>query len=155
MNSVIIKPFAPGLEKDFIRLNINWIQTYFRLEESDLKVLNNPKVKIIDKGGEIFFAIEEATQKVIGCCALIRHSADEWELAKMAVDPKAHNHGTGFQLGTAVIQEARLRGAKTLFLEGNTRMEASIHLYRKLGFIETEIDHAAYERCNIKMRILF
>ena len=155
MNSVIIKPFSQNLEKDFIRLNKNWIQTYFRLEESDLKVLNNPKEIIIDKGGEIFFAIEEATQKVIGCCALIRHSDDQWELAKMAVDPEAHNHGTGFQLGTAIIQEARLRGARTLFLEGNTRMAASIHLYRKLGFTEAPINHAAYERCDIMMEIRF
>jgi N-acetylglutamate synthase and related acetyltransferases len=140
------------MEKDFIRLNENWIKTYFRLEESDIKTLSNPK-KIIDKGGQIFFAINEDAQKVIGCCALIRHSAETWELAKMAVDPDAQSHGAGFLLGSAIISEARHRGAKLLFLEGNTRMEASIHLYRKLGFTETEIDQAAYERCNIKMVI--
>ena len=155
MNSIIIKPFSPDLENDFIRLNRNWISTYFQLEESDLKVLSDPKSKIIDHGGEILFAMDETTLKVIGCCALIRHTPEVWELAKMAVDPEAHNHGAGFRLGTAVIQEARLRGARTLFLEGNTRMAASIHLYRKLGFTEVPINHAAYERCDIMMEIRF
>lgn len=154
MNTFVILPFAPALAKDFIRLNKNWIKTYFRLEESDIKTLNNPQ-KIIDNGGEIFFSVDEATQVAIGCCALIRHTAENWELAKMAVDPNAQSRGIGFQLGMAVIEEARTRGASTLFLEGNTRMKASIHLYRKLGFREVPIDYAAYERCDIKMEIQF
>lgn len=154
MNIFVIHPFAPALAKDFIRLNENWIKTYFRLEESDIKTLSNPQ-KIIDNGGEIYFAVDEASQVVIGCCALIRHTAENWELAKMAVDPNAQSRGIGFQLGMAVIEEARRRGASTLFLEGNTRMKASIQLYRKLGFREVPIDHTAYERCDIKMEIPF
>lgn len=154
MNTFVIQNFSPALAKDFIRLNENWIKTYFRLEESDIKTLSNPQ-KIIDNGGEIFFAVDEATQEVIGCCALIYHASGNWELAKMAVDPNVQSHGIGFQLGIAVIEEARKRGALTLFLEGNTRMKASIHLYRKLGFHEVPIDYAAYERCDIKMEIQF
>lgn len=151
MDTIVIRPYSPDLLPDFISLNKNWISTYFRLEESDLKVLNNPKEKIIDQGGEIFFAQDSLSLKVTGCCALIRHSAKVWELAKMAVDPGVQSQGIGYRLGSAAITEARKRGAQTLFLEGNTRMEASIHLYRKLGFKETPIEHAAYERCNIKM----
>lgn len=43
---------------DFIRLNREWIERYFRLEPCDLKILGNPEAEIIDKGGEIFFAVE-------------------------------------------------------------------------------------------------
>lgn len=35
--------------------------------------------------------------------------------------------------------------------EGNTRLEASIALYRKLGFHEIPLQGNAYERCDILM----
>lgn len=56
---------------DFIRLNREWIERYFRLEPCDLKILGNPEAEIIDKGGEIFFAVEN--DAVIGTCALVYH----------------------------------------------------------------------------------
>lgn len=56
---------------DFIRLNREWIERYFRLEPCDLKILGNPEAEIIDKGGEIFFAVKN--DAVIGTCALVYH----------------------------------------------------------------------------------
>ena len=41
----------------------------------------------------------------------------------------------------------------TFFLEGNTRLEASIALYRKLGFKEIPLEGNAYERCDILMAL--
>lgn len=73
---------------DFIRLNREWIERYFRLESCDLKILGNPEAEIIDKGGEIFFAVEN--DAVIGTCALVYHpDTESYELAKMAVSPAA------------------------------------------------------------------
>ena len=56
---------------DFIRLNREWIERYFRLEPADWKVLSDPEGVIIQKGGQIFFVEEEG--KVLGCCALVMH----------------------------------------------------------------------------------
>ncbi|MBQ8531702.1 MAG: hypothetical protein IJ430_11195 [Parabacteroides sp.] len=39
---------------DFIRLNREWIEKFFHLELSDLKILGDPEGKIIRTGGEIF-----------------------------------------------------------------------------------------------------
>lgn len=39
---------------DFVRLNREWIEKFFHLEPSDLKILGDPEGKIIRTGGEIF-----------------------------------------------------------------------------------------------------
>jgi len=41
-----------------------------------------------------------------------------------------------------------------IFLEGNTRLAPSIHLYRKLGFREIPLDGHTYERCDILMEMI-
>ena len=37
------------------------------------------------------------------------------------------------------------------YLEGNTRLKASIAIYRSLGFVEIPLRGNAYERCDILM----
>ncbi|MBQ9651842.1 MAG: GNAT family N-acetyltransferase [Prevotella sp.] len=91
---------------------------------------------------------------VVGCCALINHpDKDSYELAKMAVSPKTQGHHVGHQLGIALIDYAREIGAKRLYLEGNTKLEVSIHLYRKLGFHEISLEGSSYDRCDIVMEL--
>jgi N-acetylglutamate synthase-like GNAT family acetyltransferase len=91
---------------------------------------------------------------ILGCCALIHHPQnDTYELAKMAVDPAAQGLGLGFKLGSALVDYAKSIGAKEIFLEANTRLVASIHLYRRLGFKPVENYHAAYSRCDLFMTL--
>ena len=149
MAEVSIQLYEPKYKQDFIRLNKEWITTYFELEKSDIEILENVK-DIISNGGQIFVAL--SSKEVVGCCALVRHKdSDTHELAKMAVSPAAQGLGIGRMLGEALVGYARKSGVKRLFLEGNTKMEASIILYRKLGFEEVPIDNSAYKRCNIMM----
>ena len=109
---------------------------------------------IIGNGGQIFLALDDNSGEVVGCCALINHpDKDSYELAKMAVSPKTQGHHVGHQLGTALIDYARKIRAKRLYLEGNTKLEASIHLYRKLGFHEISLEGSTYDRCDIIMEL--
>jgi GNAT superfamily N-acetyltransferase len=153
MEELRIEFYQPSYQKDFVRLNSEWIKTFFHLESSDQAVFNDPKGYILNKGGQIFFAVNEIG-KPVGCCALIAHSKPEkYELAKMAVTPRYQGKGVGSLLGEAVLAYARSNGYKKLFLEGNTKMEASIGLYRKLGFKAVPKYRASYKRCNIMMEL--
>ena len=150
---VRIITYEPQYKQDFIRLNQQWIETYFKLEESDLKTFAHIEEYIIGRGGQIFLAIDDE-ERVVGCCALIPHpEKDSHELAKMAVSPDAQGKGIGRQLGEALLAYARSHGVKRIFLEGNTHLEASIALYRRLGFKEIPLIDNAYERCDILMEI--
>jgi 3-methyladenine DNA glycosylase AlkD/GNAT superfamily N-acetyltransferase len=147
-----ILEWSSDLTTHFIRLNKQWIEHFFKLEKCDLETLGNPKSVIIDNGGQIFFA--RLGSEIIGCCALIHHPNDDtYELAKMAVDPNAQNCGAGFKLGTAVIEYAKRIGVNEIFLEANTKLAASVHLHEKLGFRAVKDYHAAYDRCNLFIKL--
>ena len=150
-NAISIVSYEARYKNEFKRLNEAWISEYFEMEETDHKVLDHPEQYIIDSGGEILFAVERDT--VAGTCALIRMDDGpfDFELAKMAVDPMFRGRGIGQQLGAAIIDRARILGAKTIFLESNTILAPAISLYRKLGFVETERQPTPYARGNIHM----
>lgn len=149
-----IVKYSPELEQAFIRLNKEWISTYFHIEEHDEEVFADIKKNIIDTGGEIFFALSEGVPA--GCCALIHRGKDnplgEWELAKMAVSARYRGQGIGNRLMEALINEAVQHGISSIYLEGNTGLTASINMYRKFGFREIPLDKKNYERVDILMK---
>jgi N-acetylglutamate synthase-like GNAT family acetyltransferase len=148
-----ITTYEPQYKQDFIRLNQQWIETFFKLEQSDLDTFAHIEDSIIGRGGQIFFAIDDS-ERVMGCCALKPHpESDSHELAKMAVSPDAQGKGIGRKLGKALLDYARSHDVKRIFLEGNTRLEASIALYRKLGFKEIPLKGNVYKRCDILMEL--
>jgi GNAT superfamily N-acetyltransferase len=141
----------------FRKLNEEWITNYFWLEESDIHILNDPQKHILDKGGNVFIALQN--NKPVGTCALLVRDGITCELAKMAVDPMVQGCGIGYLLGKALIEIAKERGFSRIVLEGNDKMEASLALYRKLGFKEIPFefnihDATFHRRCNVFMELI-
>lgn len=153
--NMLVIDYQPEFKQAFTALNKEWISTYFKLEEADYKVLNDPDQSIIAKGGHIFVAVYEG--EAVGVCALLRdtHAEYTFELAKMAVSPKVQGKGAGWLLAQAVIARAKSLGAQNLYLESNTVLKPAINLYRKLGFQEVSVCGSPYERCNIQMVLDF
>src|SRR5690349_6913641 len=115
MSEVRIRQFQPGDEEAFRRLNEEWIERYFRIEEKDRETLGDPHGEILDPGGAILIA--ESDGVAVGCCALIRAAPGTFELAKMAVTGQHHGRGLGRELVAAAIATARSMGGNRLFLE--------------------------------------
>lgn len=159
MQDIRIVTYRPELRDDFVRLNRQWIEQYFHIEESDINTFAHVEDYILRPGGQIFFAVipsadADTADEVVGCCALVPHPDRQChELAKMAVSPDHQGHGAGLLLGRALIDYAREHGVSRIFIEGNTRLKASIALYRKLGFREETTDPPTYERCDIVMEL--
>jgi DNA-binding MarR family transcriptional regulator/GNAT superfamily N-acetyltransferase len=149
--NVQIIDYEPKFQQDFRALNIEWISTYFKMEEADYKALDDPEGYILNKGGYIFVALYN--NEPVGVCALLKmeNHEYEYELAKMAVSPKEQGKNIGWLLGQAIIEKAKSLGASNLYLESNTILKPAINLYNKLGF-QKVVGHATpYERCNIQM----
>ena len=144
--------YTPAHQPDFKRLNVEWIETYFKVEEKDVLSLDNPQSYILDRGGAILLA--QYGPEIVGVVALLKLDDDTFELAKMAVSPKAQGKGVGEMLGRAAIQKARSLGARKVYLESNTRLKPAINLYHKLGFRKVTGHPSPYERCNIQMELL-
>lgn len=150
---VKIVPYKSKYAEAFRKLNEEWISTYFKMEEADHKALDHPKEYILDKGGEILVALYN--EEPVGVCALIKMNDPQYdyELAKMAVSPKAQGKNIGWLLGQAVIEKARSLGATMIYLESNTILKPAISLYHKLGFKKVTGRPTPYERCNIQMEL--
>lgn len=150
---VAVIPYEPCHKELFKSLNEDWITRHWQIEPHDLDYLDHPQEYIIDKGGFIFVAIYKG--KPVGVCALCKMDDPlyDYELAKLAVSPKAQGKGIGLLLCETAIGKAKELGAKRLFLESNTLLKTAIHIYRKLGFKELSEYHPAYERGDIQMEL--
>lgn len=148
---IFIRTYTPSDRKAFYDLNVEWITKHFVLENADRMALDDPEKYILKNGGHI--AVAELCGEVVGVCALLKREDPTytWELAKMAVSPKAQGKGAGFLLGKAIAEKAQALGAKQLYLESNSKLKPAIGLYKKLGFKEVQGVKTPYDRCNIQM----
>ena len=148
---VRIVPYNSHFAADFKRINQAWIEDYFEMEEADYRALDNPESYILEKGGEILFALNEQDE-VIGTCALIRHTSEMGELAKMGVDKTSQTKGAGFKLGQAILDLAVAKGFRTVCLETNSVLAPALRLYDKLGFKKMPAPGSSdYQRADVYM----
>jgi len=151
--NVSIVAYEPKYQEAFKQLNVEWITTWFKMEEADHKILDHPKEYVLDKGGHILLAL--VNEQPVGTCALVKLDDQTFELSKMAVSPEAKGKGIGLLLGNAAIELAKRAGANRLYLESNTLLKPAINLYNKLGFRRIPGTPSPYERSNIHMELNF
>lgn len=152
-----IREYSDDLAPYFYDINAEWINDMFRLEATDREVLENPRARIVERGGVILFA-EAKSLGIVGTCALQKTGESSFELTKMGVKASARGLKVGEFLLRAVIERAMQVGAEPLYLLTNTKCAAGIHLYEKAGFLhDADIMArygARYARCNVAMRYL-
>ena len=147
-SNISIKEYESKFDIDFFVLNKAWIEESWILEESDKKDLLNPK-KIIDNGGQVFFAVDN--QITIGTVAMIKSSNNIFELAKMTVKEDYRGKGVANMLMNQCIDFANQNNANEIFLISNDSLKIARNLYDKYGFIEVVLDSPKYKRGNVKM----
>lgn len=148
------RDFSDDLAEAFYRINAEWIEDMFTLEENDIALLSKPRELILDKGGVVLFA-ETPKLGVVGTCALMV-SKDGWvELTKMGVLKSARGLKVGEFLLAKTLQRASSLGFEKVYLLTNKKCAAAIHLYEKHGFVhDADIMRqfgARYERCDVAM----
>jgi len=142
--------FNKKYSEQFFILNKAWIEESWHLEDSDKKDLLNPD-KIVDNGGQIFFALQD--HKAIGTVAMIRSSDGRFELAKMTVQENFRGKGIANMLMDECLKFAKENKAKEIFLISNDSLIIARNLYDKYGFKEVQLDSQKYDRGNVKMNL--
>jgi putative acetyltransferase len=154
---VKIREFLPGDEAAFRQLNEEWIVHYFEtMEAKDEEALSDPRGRIVDRGGRIFFAVRQG--RAVGCCALVPTGPGDYEVAKMAVTESCRGAGVGRRLLETVIAAARAAGATRLHLETNRTLTPAIRLYESVGFRHLPPERfipSPYARSNVQMELEF
>jgi len=150
-NNIKIETYKKEYSNAFDTLNRAWIVRYFgesTIEPFETEILHHPDETIISRGGEVFFATEN--NQVLGCVALIKHSSEEYEISKLAVDPIAQGRGIANLLFDAVLNHAHSVRAKKLIIESNTKLNAAIGLYHKYNFKKVDNFIPHYQRVDVK-----
>jgi putative acetyltransferase len=148
----IVVRYREEFQSAFEQLNREWIESYFVLEPADLEILGDPRRKILDPGGQVFFVVDRG--EVQGTCAVLRHSADECEIAKMAVARAARGRGYGDLLMEACLAFAREIDSRRVVIVSNTVLSPAIRLYQKHGFVQVPLaSDGRYRRANIRLEL--
>jgi N-acetylglutamate synthase-like GNAT family acetyltransferase len=135
--AVTIEVFERG-NKDharrFAELNREWLNEFFVVEAADEDMFSDPESRILDKDGEILFASVDG--KLLGTGALYEHDEGVYEIAKMAVTGSTRGLGLGRRIAESLIDAARRKGARKLYIASNRKLAQALALYRSLGFAE-------------------
>ena len=150
METIDVIPYRSEHQPWFEKLNRDWIEKYFWMEPIDFEVLEHPHEHIIKKGGAIFMGIYD--KEIAGTAAVKFVEQGVYEFTKMAVDEKFQGKKIGKAIAEAAIAWCRETGAEKIILYSNTKLETAVGLYRKLGFIEIQLD-GPYKRSDIKMEL--
>ena len=129
---VAILDYRPELAPDFERLNREWLEALFRVEDIDAQVFADPDRHIIEPGGHILFA--RLGDEIVGTVALKRDGGGRYELTKMAVTRSARGRGVGRLLAAAAIDRYREVGGRQLYLESHSSLAPALRLYESMGF---------------------
>lgn len=134
----------------FERLNLEWLEKYFRVEPIDRNILRDPEGTIINHGGVILYAMHG--DEAVGTVAL-KHQGDQvFELTKMAVTEGYQGKGLGRQLLCAALSRFGDLGGKFLYLESHSSLIPALTLYESAGFRHSTPPSASdYERADVYM----
>jgi len=150
--NIEVVPYAAQYAAAFAALNREWIETYFEIEDEDLKMIEHPQEYVLDGGGEIFTAL--LAGEPVGTVAMVKSDGATFELAKMAVAPAAQGLGISHLLMDACIDFARSAGAQEIFLITNDILAPAMALYLKSGFVrQPRNNDQRYARGNTEMRL--
>ena len=148
-----IVDYADEYQSAFKQLNEEWITSRFVLEEIDKAILSDPRGTIINKGGRILVALYNGQPAGVVALVPAKISGYDFDIEKYAVGSQWQGRGIGTALIIAVIDLAKSLGAKRLFLETNSTLQAAIHVYKKLGFTQVYDFPTEYARADVLMEL--
>lgn len=147
---VSIIPYHTRHKQAYYDLNVDWMATTpWSFEEKDRALLSNPELHVLDKGGEIFFAVID--DEAVGTLTMKHTGPGQFELAKLIVTDKARGQGAGTKLCKALVERFQARGGTLLFLETNSTLLPAIELYKHIGFQKLPVPHRSYNRTDYYM----
>ena len=149
MEEICIVEFEDKHLEGFKKLGYEWLLKHDLLEPVDEEMLNDPKGKIMDKGGFVYIA--EIDNECAGTVSLGKLGNGDFEILKLAVSDAHQGKRIGSLLLEKCFEKAKEEGAKKLILYSNHKLNAALHLYKKYGFVDLKCDENKYEEADIKM----
>jgi ribosomal protein S18 acetylase RimI-like enzyme len=154
VSEYLVREYQSNDQKAFADLNMAWLNEFdFEITEYDQYLLNNPQEAILNHSGKIFMLF--ANELAVGTLTLIHDSSQIIELGKMTIAKDFRAKGLSRLLLDNAINYAREQGYRQINLLTNSALSTAISLYKKYGFIETQIDGSRYgSRADYAMKLI-
>jgi len=110
-------------------------------------------LRLLGRPGAELWVLEDAEGEVVAY-AVLWCILDQAELANIAVDPAVRGRGHGGMLLDHVLEVARERGARSVFLEVRESNTVARDLYARRGFHEVGIRKGYYDSPREDARVL-
>ncbi len=149
-----IVPYHSAYLKDFIEMNQAWISEMFVIEAEDVRELENIEL-YIQKGGQIFFALDD-NKNVMACCMIAPREDGDWEIMKFAAQGMYTGTGAGSACLQACIAYAKEKKLPKIIIVSNRKCSTAVHLYKKYGFQEVPVNRKKFpfQRADIAFEML-
>ena len=145
--------FSSKHKKDFVNINLQWLETLFKVEPHDIEVLEGCEENIINKGGFIFLGKIKDT--VVATIAFMRVEEGVFELGKMAVIPDFQGQSIGQSILRFGLKFGKEQNWNKIIIYSCLSLKNALHIYYKFGFkkVELETDNP-YLRADVKMELV-
>ena len=148
---ISVQKWKDDYAQDYIRLSVEWLEKYVRVEPADEAILYHPHEAVLDDGGMIFFACDEETP--IGTVTMICMPDGCYELAKLAVTEEYKGQGVSKLLMNAALDFAKEKMCEKVILFTNRKLKPAIGLYEHYGFQEVPMVDNEYEESDMRMEL--
>ena len=145
----VIREWEDAFADDYVRLSLEWLEKYVRVEAADEAVMYHPHESVLNIGGAIWFAAENGVN--VGTVSMIPIGEGEYELAKLAVTESCKGRGAGSLLMQTAMAFAERVGARRVMLFTNSRLRPAIHLYEKFGFVHMPLGDSEFDTADVRM----
>jgi ribosomal protein S18 acetylase RimI-like enzyme len=148
----VIIDYEDQYQKDFQRLNLEWVEKFNLVESHDLEVLNQPREIVINGGGFIFLLKDNDV--IIGSAGIYKVNDEEFELIKMYVAPEYRGKKYGEMLLQHCLAKAKETKASKIILYSNSKLQTAIRMYERFGFKHVDVINAPFETADVKMELV-
>lgn len=126
------------------------VREYLQIQAYDSE-LDHLAEKYGPPSGRLYLAVSEGLDA--GCIGLRRLGSETGEIKRLYVRPRFRGCHIGGQLMEKVIQDAKIIGYTSLFLDTLPFLESAVRLYRRYGFYEIPCYNDSPLDASIHMRL--
>ena len=121
--------------KQLFREYVGFLQVNLDFQDFENELLKLP-AKYAEPEGAIFLA--KINDLPVGCIALWKLEDGVCEMKRLFVKTEFQGLGIGKMLANRLMEEAKLKGYRTMKLDTLRRLQSANYLYSLLGFSETQ-----------------
>ena len=136
---ITLRPFGPADQAAVRRLVLaGLVEHWGRLDETKIPDLRDIQQTYVAAGHTVLVA--EAGGQIVGTGTLVTETPTRGRIVRMSVEAALRRRGLARRMVAALLDEARCRDLREVFVEATHDWHGAVALYEACGFVEYDRD---------------